>query len=193
MAVVSSGNVFMDRGYMATRTSTTKPGPAGTAILEQLAELDVESIAPATARKILEFRFGAVASYQRAGPLTEGPGGYAHPGRAGGARRVHPRRHPALDPPIAGTPGPQGRRSSSLIIHVHPQRSTDGCESGRGDSANIAGSPRHTTRGCSTSITSSRSSMGVSPDSSIWPWPARDATGTRAQIFMDLTIVQMIL
>jgi phosphoribosylformylglycinamidine (FGAM) synthase PurS component len=49
----------MDRGHMATKTGTTKPGPAGTAILEQLAELDVESISPATARKVLEFRFGA--------------------------------------------------------------------------------------------------------------------------------------
>jgi hypothetical protein len=49
----------MDRGHMATRTSTTKPRPVGTAILEQLAELVVESISPATARKILEFQFGA--------------------------------------------------------------------------------------------------------------------------------------
>ena len=44
---------------MATRTRTTKPGPPGTAVLEQLAELGVESISPATARKLLEFRFAA--------------------------------------------------------------------------------------------------------------------------------------
>jgi hypothetical protein len=44
---------------MATRARTTKPGPAGTAVLEELAELDVESISPATARKLLAFRFGA--------------------------------------------------------------------------------------------------------------------------------------
>ncbi len=37
----------------------TRPRPAGTAVLEQLAELEVESISPATARKILEFQFGA--------------------------------------------------------------------------------------------------------------------------------------
>src|SRR4051812_15439587 len=49
----------MDRGHMATGTGTTKPGTVGTAILEQLAELDVESISPATARKILGFRFAA--------------------------------------------------------------------------------------------------------------------------------------
>ena len=55
---------------MAPRTSTTKPGPAGTAILEQLAELDVESISPETARKVLEFRFGAV-HHQRVEVLSQ--------------------------------------------------------------------------------------------------------------------------
>jgi hypothetical protein len=44
---------------MAIRTRTTKPVPAGTAVLEQLAELDGESISPAAARKLLEFRFAA--------------------------------------------------------------------------------------------------------------------------------------
>jgi hypothetical protein len=44
---------------MATKTGTAKPGPAGTAVLEQFADLDVESISPAIARKILEFRFAA--------------------------------------------------------------------------------------------------------------------------------------
>jgi hypothetical protein len=68
----------MDRGHMATRTSPTKPVPAGTAILEQLAELDVESISPATARKVLEFEFDAshhtrvkaLSQKARAGMLT---------------------------------------------------------------------------------------------------------------------------
>jgi hypothetical protein len=45
---------------MATRAGTAKPGPVGTAVLEQLAELDVESISLATARKFLEFQFSAV-------------------------------------------------------------------------------------------------------------------------------------
>ena len=49
----------MNTRSMATKTGMAKPGPAGTAVLEQLAELDVESISPATARKILEFRFAA--------------------------------------------------------------------------------------------------------------------------------------
>jgi hypothetical protein len=44
---------------MATRTGTTRHEPVGTAVLEQLAELDVESISPATARKLLGFRFAA--------------------------------------------------------------------------------------------------------------------------------------
>jgi hypothetical protein len=44
---------------MATKASTAKAGPPGTAVLEQLADLDVESISPAIARKILGFRFAA--------------------------------------------------------------------------------------------------------------------------------------
>jgi hypothetical protein len=48
----------MNPRIMATRTGKMKPGPAGTAVLEQLAELDVGSISPATARKLLEFQFG---------------------------------------------------------------------------------------------------------------------------------------
>ena len=51
--------VSMSPELMATRTRTMKPGPAGTAVLEQLAELDVASISPATARKLLAFRFAA--------------------------------------------------------------------------------------------------------------------------------------
>jgi hypothetical protein len=49
----------MNPGLMAIRTGTAKPIPAGTAILEQLVDLDAESISPATARKLLEFQFGA--------------------------------------------------------------------------------------------------------------------------------------
>ena len=41
---------------MATRTGTKRHEPVGTAVLEQIAELDVESISPATARKFLGFR-----------------------------------------------------------------------------------------------------------------------------------------
>src|SRR5262249_52424630 len=51
--------ITMSPELMATRTHTTKPEPPGTAVLEQLAELEVESISPATARKLLEFRFAA--------------------------------------------------------------------------------------------------------------------------------------
>ena len=42
---------------MATRTGPTKSESVGTAVLEQLAELDVQSISPETARKLLQFRF----------------------------------------------------------------------------------------------------------------------------------------
>ena len=49
----------MNPELMATRAGTTKTEPVGTAVLEQLAELDVESISPAAARKILDFRFDA--------------------------------------------------------------------------------------------------------------------------------------
>jgi hypothetical protein len=44
---------------MATKAGSSKPGPVGTAVLEQLAELDVASISPATARMLLKFQFGA--------------------------------------------------------------------------------------------------------------------------------------
>jgi hypothetical protein len=44
---------------MATKTGTSKPEPVGTAILEQLADIDVRSLSPETARKLLELRFDA--------------------------------------------------------------------------------------------------------------------------------------
>ena len=44
---------------MATKASTAEPGSPGTAVLEQLADLDVASISPTVARKILGFRFAA--------------------------------------------------------------------------------------------------------------------------------------
>jgi hypothetical protein len=49
----------MNPELMATRTGTSKTEAVGTAVLKQLADLDVESISPATARKILELRFDA--------------------------------------------------------------------------------------------------------------------------------------
>ncbi len=55
---------------MATKAVTTKLEPVGTAVLEQLAELDVESISPATARRLLEFRF-AVSHHRRVKTLSE--------------------------------------------------------------------------------------------------------------------------
>jgi len=42
---------------MVTKAGTSTPRPVGTAVLEQLAELDVQSISPETARKLLQFRF----------------------------------------------------------------------------------------------------------------------------------------
>jgi hypothetical protein len=48
---------------MATKTGTAGLEPVGTALLEQLADLDVRSISPGTARKLLELRFGS--SHQR--------------------------------------------------------------------------------------------------------------------------------
>jgi hypothetical protein len=59
----------MSIGLMATRTGTTKSGPPGTAVLEQHAELDAESLSPATARKILEFQFGT-SHHQRVKALS---------------------------------------------------------------------------------------------------------------------------
>lgn len=49
----------MDTRIMVTRAdeSTTRPGPPATAILEELAELDVAGLSVATARKLLGFRF----------------------------------------------------------------------------------------------------------------------------------------
>ena len=42
---------------MATTTVAAKPEPVGTAMLEQLADLDAKSISPATARKFLDLAF----------------------------------------------------------------------------------------------------------------------------------------
>lgn len=44
---------------MATETDTSRPGPVGTAILQQLVDLDVRSLSPETARKLLELRFAS--------------------------------------------------------------------------------------------------------------------------------------
>jgi hypothetical protein len=42
---------------MAIKTVAAKPVPVGTAVLEQLVELDAKSISPATARKFLDLAF----------------------------------------------------------------------------------------------------------------------------------------
>jgi hypothetical protein len=41
----------MDLGFMATKMVAAKSEPAGTAMLEQLADLDADSISPATASR----------------------------------------------------------------------------------------------------------------------------------------------
>jgi hypothetical protein len=48
---------MMNLNPMITKTGRPKPEPVGTAVLEQLAELDVQSISPETARKLLSFQF----------------------------------------------------------------------------------------------------------------------------------------
>ncbi len=47
----------MSPNPMVTKTARTQPGPVGIAVLEQLAELDVQSISPETAQKLLSFQF----------------------------------------------------------------------------------------------------------------------------------------
>jgi hypothetical protein len=47
----------MDLDVMATRTVAAEPEPIGTAMLEQLVDLDPKSISPATARKFLDLSF----------------------------------------------------------------------------------------------------------------------------------------
>ncbi len=52
------------------KSATSKPKPVGTAVLEQLAELDVQSISPETARKLLQFHFDA-SHHERVSLLSE--------------------------------------------------------------------------------------------------------------------------
>ena len=59
-----------DASLMALQTHTSRLEPVGTAILEQIAELDVQSISPETARKLLQFRF-ETAHHERVGALSE--------------------------------------------------------------------------------------------------------------------------
>ena len=49
----------MGSELMATNAGVAKLEPVGTAILEQLADLDAEGISPKTARKFLTLGFGA--------------------------------------------------------------------------------------------------------------------------------------
>jgi hypothetical protein len=44
---------------MVIETGTPKPGSVGTAILDQLADLDLRSLSPEAARAILQLRFDA--------------------------------------------------------------------------------------------------------------------------------------
>ena len=65
---------------MATKTVAAKPEPVGTAMLEQLADLDAKSISPETARKFLDLAFSrlqqervhALSQKAREGSLTPG-------------------------------------------------------------------------------------------------------------------------
>ncbi len=60
----------MNPTLMATRTAPAKPESVGTAVLEQFAELDVRSLSPEIARKLLQFRFEA-AHHDRVNVLSE--------------------------------------------------------------------------------------------------------------------------
>jgi hypothetical protein len=55
---------------MATKTSTAKLDFSDTAVLEQLAKLDVQSIGVETSRKLLQFHFDA-AQHDRMNVLSE--------------------------------------------------------------------------------------------------------------------------
>ena len=69
---------FMEFDFMATKTGAAKPEPVGTAMLEQLADLDAKSISPETARKFLDLAFSrlqqervhALSQKAREGSLT---------------------------------------------------------------------------------------------------------------------------
>jgi hypothetical protein len=73
-----SAQHFMDLDFMATKTVAAKPEPVGTAMLEQLADLDAKSISPETARKLLDLAFSrsqqervhALSQKAREGSLT---------------------------------------------------------------------------------------------------------------------------
>ncbi len=55
---------------MATKAGRARPEPIGTAILQQLADLEPRSIPPATARKLLELNFSR-RQQKRASLLSE--------------------------------------------------------------------------------------------------------------------------
>ena len=60
----------MNPNLMATKTGATKPGPVGTAILEQFADLPMEGITPDIARKLLEVGF-AKTHHRRVKDLSD--------------------------------------------------------------------------------------------------------------------------
>jgi hypothetical protein len=55
---------------IVTETATSTPRPVGTAVLEQLANLDVGDISPETARKLLHFQFD-LSHHERVRQLSE--------------------------------------------------------------------------------------------------------------------------
>jgi hypothetical protein len=50
---------MMNPELMATKTSPSTPEPVGIMILQQLADLDAQSMSPKTARKLLDISFSA--------------------------------------------------------------------------------------------------------------------------------------
>jgi hypothetical protein len=71
-------NTVRNSDIMATKTVAAKLEPVGTAMLEQLADLDSKSISPETARKLLDLAFSrlqqervhALSQKAREGALT---------------------------------------------------------------------------------------------------------------------------
>jgi hypothetical protein len=57
MIALVSAQRSMDSNLMATKTVVPKPEPAGTTILQQLADLDARNLSPETARKLLGLGF----------------------------------------------------------------------------------------------------------------------------------------
>jgi hypothetical protein len=63
----------MDLDVMPIKTVGAKPEPVGTAMLEQLADLDAKSISPETARKFLDLAFSR-SQQERVAALSQKAG-----------------------------------------------------------------------------------------------------------------------